>query len=217
MAHTILLIDDDKDFVEVVVESLKQEDYTLCTAHTPAKGWKQMETYNPDIMLIDWEMPNLSGIDLIKRIKREPAHRERYIIMVTGKRGTENIVQGLDAGADDFLEKPFAIDELLARIRSGLRIRALEKRISDDMKLKTVLEMAMSVADKIGNPIAAAKLQQQLLMDTVPIKQNPAALESLITLGHMLDEVLSLINKFQTLKDPKSIPAPGGKSMISPE
>jgi sigma-B regulation protein RsbU (phosphoserine phosphatase) len=166
----------------------------------PIIGWKEMERCQPDIILVDWEMQGMSGIELVKLIKADAVHRSRYVIMITAHTGTKNIVQGLDAGADDYLIKLFEIDELLARIRSGLRIRLLELRISEETRRSTSLEMALSVADKIGNPIAAAKIYQQLLVENKDVVKLADALESLKTIGHLIDEALSLINKVHSIK-----------------
>jgi len=217
MSNTILIIDDNAEFVTLLQMQLKIEGYVVTSALDPIKGWKEMERCQPDIILVDWEMPEMSGIELIKLIKADDAHRSRYIIMITGHSGTKDIVQGLDAGADDYLRKPFETDELLARIRSGLRIRSLEERISEETRRLTVLKMALSVADKIGNPIAAAKIYQQLLMKKTSVTNLAEVLDSLKTIGNLLDEALDLINKYQSIKTPQSTPTPDGKTIITPE
>jgi DNA-binding response OmpR family regulator len=185
---------------------LESAGYTAISTLNPITGWKEMERCQPDIILVDWEMPGMNGIELVKLIKADAVHRNRYIIMITAHTGTKNIVQGLDAGADDYLIKLFEYDELLARIRSGLRIRSLEKRISEETRHSTTLEMALSVADTIGNPIAAAKIYQQLLMENTSVTQHAEALESLKTIGHLLDEALTLINKVHSIKPPEPLP-----------
>jgi sigma-B regulation protein RsbU (phosphoserine phosphatase) len=217
MPNTILIIDDNAEFVTLLQMQLKIEGYLVNFALDPIKGWKEMEQCQPDIILVDWEMPEMSGIELIKLIKADNVHRSRYIIMITGHSGTKDIVHGLDAGADDYLHKPFEADELLARIRSGLRIRSLEERISEETKRLTAMEMALSATDKIGNPIAAAKIYQQLLMKNVDIANHTKVIDSLKTIGNLLDEALILINKLHPIDSPQSIPSPGGKTMITPE
>ncbi|MGD0036648.1 MAG: response regulator transcription factor [Bacteroidota bacterium] len=217
MLNTVLIIDDNAEFVTLLQMQLKIEGYVVTSALDPIKGWKEMERCQPDIILVDWEMPEMSGIELIKLIKADDVHRSRYIIMITGHSGTKDIVQGLDAGADDYLRKPFETDELLARIRSGLRIRSLEERISEETKRLTALEMALSATDKIGNPIAAAKIYQQLLMKNAGIANLAEVLNSLNIIGNLLDEALNLINKLRPIDSLKSIPASDGKTMITPE
>ena len=217
MPHTLLIIDDDPDFVNMLRMNLETQGHTVASAQNPITGWKEMERCQPDIILVDWEMPKMNGVELIMLMKKDPLHRARFIIMITGRSGAKNIVEGLDAGADDFLSKPFQMEELMARIRAGLRIRSLEKRIAEEAKRLTVLEMAMSVADKIGNPIAAAKIYQRMLIENSDIMKIGNVNDSLKTLGQLIDEALQLINKFQSIKTPHSIPAPGGKTMIAPE
>jgi DNA-binding response OmpR family regulator len=217
MPDTLLLIDDDAEFITTLQMGLELQGYVVISSHNPITGWKEMERCQPSIILIDWEMPDMSGLEFAKLTKEDPVHRNRYIIMLTGRTGTENVVQGLDAGADDYLIKPFHLEELLARIRSGLRFRALEERIAEEAKRLTVLEMALSVADKIGNPIAAAKLYQQILLENPKLSKSRDVLDSLKSLGELLTEALQLIEQFQTIKTPRSIPAPGGKTMIAPE
>jgi DNA-binding response OmpR family regulator len=217
MSDTLLCIDDDADFISTLQLSLELQGYVVVTTQNPITGWKEMERCQPDILLIDWEMPGMSGIEFVKMMKEDSAHRDRYIIMVTGRTGTESVVEGLDAGADDYLIKPFHIEELLARIRTGIRFRELKQRIAEEAKRLTVLEMALSIADKIGNPIAAAKLFQQMLVENPVLSKSKDAIESLNTLGDLLSEALILIDQYQSIKTPRSIPAPGGKTMIAPE
>ena len=120
MPNTILIIDDNAEFNSLLKMQLETAGYTAISALNPIIGWKEMERCQPDIILVDWEMPGMSGIELVKLIKADAVHRSRYVIMITAHTGTKNIVQGLDAGADDYLTKPFSFPELLARVRALL-------------------------------------------------------------------------------------------------
>ncbi|RPI06298.1 MAG: DNA-binding response regulator [Ignavibacteriae bacterium] len=208
MPNTILIIDDNEEFVSSLQIELETEGYIVATALNPVSGWKEMERCQPDIMLIDWQLPQMSGLELVKMIKADELHRSRYTIIITGRSGTRNIVQGLDSGADDYLNKTFELDELLARIRSGLRIRSLENRISEETRRLTKLEVALSVADTVGNPLVAAKIYQQLLVANDEITNIPEVLESLKTIGQLINEALNIINKFHSLKSalPATLP-----------
>ncbi len=217
MSTKILIIDDDENFVLTLQMEFELDGYTVETATRPSLGLEKLKQFNPDIILLDWEMLEINGIELVKQIKADIKYRTCYVIMITGRTGTKNIVLALDAGADDFLHKPFEIAELKARIRSGLRIRELEKQIASDTKSSTVLEMALTVADKIGNPLVAAKLYQRTLIQNPAIKNSKELNEAVITLGTLLDEGLELLNKYQLLKTPRSIQAAGNKKMIAPE
>lgn len=217
MPNSILIIDDNAEFASALQIQLEVEGYAVVSALNSITGWKQMERCQPDIILLDWDMPEMSGLELIKLIKEDPVHRKRYIIMITGFTGTKHIVQGLDAGADDYLEKHFETDELLARIRSGLRIRSLEERISEETRRSTMLEMALSFADKIGNPIAAARIYQQLLLKNTDISNNPEIITSIETIGDLLEEAMQLINKFHEMTPEQSSAASANIVKIEPE
>jgi len=206
MPNSILIIDDNAEFTSSLHIQLETEGFRVASALNPITGWKEMERFQPDIILLDWELAEMSGLDLLKLIKADPEHRRRYVIMVTGYTGTNNIVEGLDAGADDYIEKKFNNDELLARIRSGLRIRALEDRISEETRRSTTLEMALSFADKIGNPIAAARIYQQLVMRQTDVTDIDEVRNSIKTIGELLDEAIDLINKFHSMTQDRPTP-----------
>lgn len=212
--RNICIVDDDEEIVRILTTLLEGEGYTVSSAYDAVNGWNIIQQKMPSILLIDWQMPEMSGIELIKRVKSDAALSNMYVIMISGKSDTDDIVHGLDAGADEYLPKPFKLDELSARIRSGVRIRELERRISEETKKLTVYELALSVADKIGNPLAAAKFQNELLAENQIAKSNPEIVESITAIGKMLEEALDLIKKVQSIKSPRSIPAPGGKTMI---
>ena len=208
MSNSILIIDDNAEFTSSLHIQLETEGFKVASALNPITGWKEMERFQPDIILLDWELAEMNGLDLLKLIKADPAHRRRYVIMVTGYTGTKNIVEGLNAGADDYIEKKFDNDELLARIRSGLRIRSLEERISEETRRSTALEMALSFADKIGNPIAAARIYQQLVMRQTDFTNLDEVKNSVKTIGELLDEAIDLINKFHSMTQDRSISVP---------
>ncbi|HVN48259.1 MAG TPA: response regulator [Bacteroidota bacterium] len=212
--RNICIVDDDEEIVRILTTLLEGEGYSVSSANDAAAGWNIIQKKKPAILIVDWQMRQMSGIELIKHVKSDAALSNTYIIMISGKSETDDIVHGLDSGADEYLPKPFKLDELSARIRSGVRIRELEGRISEETKKLTVYELALSVADKIGNPLAVAKLRNELLAENSIAKSNPEITESVEIIGKMLQEALELIRKVQLLKSPRSIPAPGGKTMI---
>jgi DNA-binding response OmpR family regulator len=170
---------------------------------------------NPEILLVDWQMPQMSGVELMQRIRSHAAHQQKYIIMITGKDTIEDKVTGIDAGADDYLVKPFETDELLARIRAAIRILELQKELVEQERKNTVLEMALSISDKIGNPLAAARLLQSYIQGKT--QKNSEVGQSVEDLGTVLLEIQELLKKYQSIKNPQSIQAPMGKKMIDPD
>jgi len=120
MTHAnILIVEDDKGIQDMLNYSLAPEGYTLYSAFTVKEGWEIIESKAVDLVLLDWMLPDNSGIDLLHRIRKY--HSMLSVIMVTAKTEEEDRVLGLDVGADDYITKPFSIKELKARINAVLR------------------------------------------------------------------------------------------------
>lgn len=119
----IVLIEDDPSMVSLVSLGLRYEGYEVLTAENGLEGLRLAESESPDLLILDWMLPGLDGVGICKRIR---AHSEIPIIIITARDAVSDRVQGLDAGADDYLVKPFHIDELLARVRARLRRKQSE-------------------------------------------------------------------------------------------
>lgn len=121
----VLVADDDLTSRTILLQLLRKWGYeTVCAADGDA-AWKILQTEGaPSLLLLDWMMPGKDGETLCRLVRQRP--ETRYIILVTSKDRTEDIVKGLDAGADEYIVKPFDKDELRARIRAGERILRLE-------------------------------------------------------------------------------------------
>ena len=115
----ILLVDDDQTLIDLLTRNLEQQNYAVDVATDGEQGWIYGSTYSYDLMILDWSLPKLDGISLCKRFR---AHGyANPIILLTSRDGSQNKVRGLDAGADDYICKPFDFEELAARIRTLLR------------------------------------------------------------------------------------------------
>lgn len=119
MAATILVADDDQKLLKMVRRTLVYEGFAVITASTGREALTKMETQSPDLIVLDWMMPELDGLELLKRLRVERA--DIPVLMLTARDAIEDRVVGLDQGADDYLVKPFAPSELLARLRALLR------------------------------------------------------------------------------------------------
>ncbi|GAB4422353.1 MAG: response regulator transcription factor [Anaerolineae bacterium] len=119
MAATILVADDDQKLLKMVRRTLVYEGFAVITASTGREALAKMETQSPDLIVLDWMMPELDGLELLKRLRVERA--DIPVLMLTARDAIEDRVVGLDQGADDYLVKPFAPSELLARLRALLR------------------------------------------------------------------------------------------------
>ena len=111
------IVDDDRRIRDALERALKAENYQVVTA---SDGLQALEiAHAVDVMILDLTMPHLGGIDVCQRLRSEGS--ELPILLLTARQETEHRVMGLDSGADDYLAKPFALDELLARVRALLR------------------------------------------------------------------------------------------------
>jgi two-component system OmpR family response regulator len=115
----ILVVDDDKNQLENVEDWLLHEHHTVETAESAEQAEELLKAYQYDLLIFDWSMPQMSGVELLKRFRA--AGGVTPVMMLTGKEGLDDKEQGLDAGADDYLTKPFHLKELSARIRALLR------------------------------------------------------------------------------------------------
>jgi two-component system response regulator MprA len=143
MKERILIIEDDEAILRVLRRSLAYEGYTVDTALDGESGLTLARDVHPDLVILDWMLPGMDGLEVCQRLR---GGGNIPILMLTAKDTIQDRVQGLDAGADDYLVKPFQLDELLARVRALLR-RTQPDRIPvlsfGDMSLDTSTRLAM--------------------------------------------------------------------------
>jgi len=116
---TILVVEDEVKITRFIKKGLEMEQYTVETAYDGEEGLEKAEINNYDLIIMDIMIPKIDGIEVTRRLRENKV--ETPIIMLTAKDTVDDRVRGLDAGADDYLIKPFAFDELVARIRALLR------------------------------------------------------------------------------------------------
>ncbi len=117
----ILVVEDEPSQVELLKFNLRQEGYEVRVAMDGEEGLQVAIEELPDLILLDWMLPNLSGIETCRQLRRNKKTREIPVIMLTARSEERDKVRGLDIGADDYITKPYSIKELIARIRSALR------------------------------------------------------------------------------------------------
>jgi adenylate cyclase len=127
----ILVVDDTPTNAKLLADILAARGYAVATAGTGAEALRQIERQVPDLVLLDVMMPGLSGYDVCRKIRENPLSSMLPVVMVTALDPSEERVKGIDAGADDFLTKPIHQPELLARVRSLLRIKSLWDQLAE--------------------------------------------------------------------------------------
>jgi diguanylate cyclase (GGDEF)-like protein len=128
-AIKILIADDSPLYRRLLIQSFEGSGYTILSAKNGNEALAMFAEHNPDLVITDWTMPDLSGINLCQTIRSEYKDRYPYLVILTGNTQKEEVIEGLAAGADDYLTKPFHPGELQARVRVGLRIIQLHREI----------------------------------------------------------------------------------------
>lgn len=123
----LLVIDDDPDSLEIISEALSWEGYQVFKTTSANEGFKMCATWMPDLVVLDVNMPEKDGTELLKDIKQIDPFT--MVMLISGNSSTDSIIAGLDAGGDDFIPKPFDPLELLARVRTQLRIKDLNDQL----------------------------------------------------------------------------------------
>ncbi|WP_366554793.1 phosphate regulon transcriptional regulator PhoB [Aquibaculum sediminis] len=121
MSATILLVEDEAALITLLRYNLEKEGYRLVEAHDGEEALVVAKEEQPDLILLDWMLPLLSGLQVCRQLRRNPETRETPIILLTARGEETDKVRGLESGADDYITKPFSPAELLARIRAVLR------------------------------------------------------------------------------------------------
>ena len=122
----ILIVEDEAAIAELLAMNLRYDGHTVRVAHHAEAAQRAVQAELPDLVLLDWMLPGEPGITLARRWRADARTRQLPIVMLTARSQENDVVQGLDVGADDYLAKPFSTVELLARIRAVLRRRAPE-------------------------------------------------------------------------------------------
>lgn len=117
----VLVVEDEADLATLLSYNLEKEGFRVATARDGEEGLLQARDLAPDLILLDWMLPLMSGIEVCRQLRRLPATKATPIIMLTARGEEADRVRGLDSGADDYVAKPFSPGELMARVRAVLR------------------------------------------------------------------------------------------------
>jgi len=156
----LLIVEDEKRMVQLLRQGLEEEGHTVVCAKDGAEGWELSKSYTFDVIVLDIMMPRLDGYELAKRLRANKVPTP--ILMLTAKDSVQDIVHGLDLGADDYLTKPFAFNELLARLRAVKR-RAVVPQPTTLQVDDLVLDPATREVSRGGIRLALTRTEYGLL------------------------------------------------------
>jgi two-component system cell cycle response regulator len=136
--NTVLIAEDDPIFRRILESWFKRWDYEATAVENGVDAWEVLQKEDaPQLVILDWMMPGMDGIELCRRIRKRDQGTYRYVLLLTAKDDKQDVVAGLEAGADDYLTKPFDVDELHARVRAGKRILDLQAAL---LRAQTALQ-----------------------------------------------------------------------------
>ena len=150
----VLVADDNLVTRKMLQVTLEKNGYQVITAEDGMVAWDILKSRS-DVRLavVDWMMPGMDGLELCRKLQEEHKSELIYVILVTAKEGTKNIIEALEAGVNDYISKPFEKEELLARLRSGDRIIKLQMQLTQLQKLESIGQLASGIAHEINTPI----------------------------------------------------------------
>ena len=157
MNGKIFIIEDETSIIQLVQHNLEKDGFIVSSAINGNEGLKDIKKFEPNLLLLDWMLPDLSGIEICKSIRKDKSFKNLPVIMLTAKGEEEDKIKGLDSGADDYLTKPFSYNELLARIKAILR-RSNPKTVSDTLEI---------------DDLRLDRLEKRVFRDSIEIQLGP--------------------------------------------
>ncbi|EKQ70646.1 serine phosphatase RsbU, regulator of sigma subunit [Leptolyngbyaceae cyanobacterium JSC-12] len=154
----ILVIEDDRTAQLVLTKMLEEQGYDVTVASDGVEGLEQARHFHPALIICDWIMPRLDGLEVCRQVKADPELSTIFFILLTARGGVEDRVQGLDNGADEFLTKPVEMSELRARVKAGLRLNRVYQALQDQKRILEVelMEAAEYVRSLLPSPLTGS-------------------------------------------------------------
>ena len=170
----VLIVDDDRNLTFILRAHLVNAGFDVTVRHDGRQGLECAQSHLPDVIILDVQMPEMDGLEVTRTLRRHPETENIPIILLTARRGRDDIVLGLDAGAQDYVVKPFDVAELTARVRSMLKlsqaqqeIDTLNDKLAGEVKRKTErLELLYSYVRELNQATGAERIYD-LVIDTV--------------------------------------------------
>jgi DNA-binding response OmpR family regulator len=202
MAASILVADDDEFIRLYLKKRLTGQGYTVYSAVDGEEAFALAQEHLPDVIVSDWMMPKVDGIELCHKIKADARLRFTYFIFLTARDKQDDKISSMDEGADDYLAKPFQDKELLARINVGVRITALQKELMAYQHQRAITELAVTIGHEINNPLGIMMLTLQVMnkrFQSQNMDELPKDIETCLANGR---RVADIVKKLCALSDP---------------
>lgn len=202
--HKILIIDDLHENVFILQNRLEKENYEIISANDGETGIEKAKKELPDLILLDIMMPGKNGLQVCKELLEEETTKDIPIIMVTAKVAADDIKIGLEAGAFDYIKKPFNKTELMARVRTALKYSEARKTALDSEKRNMFAATVVTANHKIRQPLTllnltSAAIKRELEKDEI---SKEVVLKKINFLEIAVKEINEVLKQLQNIKDP---------------
>jgi phosphoserine phosphatase RsbU/P len=214
VSDKILIVEDERDTRFILEKLLSKNNYDAVTASNGAEALELLKTLRPKVILADWTMPVMDGIELCNEVKKVEEFKIIYFIILTARASLKDRVTGLDVGADDFLIKPIENQELLARIRSGIRIHNLQNEIRQIAHSKALIEMATTIGHNFNNPLSSLALSIKNIQDELKDPSKKHFAEDFQIIEQSIERIKTLVKDLTNLQNPEIINYASGNKMI---
>ncbi|HTX19529.1 MAG TPA: response regulator [Bacteroidota bacterium] len=206
MSEKILVVDDDHYIRLILQKRFVSHGYTVLLAEDGEKGLEVARAETPDLIVSDWMMPKMDGLEFCRHVKQDEKLRYTYFIILTARDTQDDKVEGIETGADDFVTKPFNDRELLTRVRAGLRINALQKELAHLQHQQAITELAMALGHEINNPLGIMMLVLQVLQKRADTDTMADIRKELRTVAENGNRIAEIVKKLSNLGDPQVKP-----------
>jgi sigma-B regulation protein RsbU (phosphoserine phosphatase) len=208
-----LVVEDDNDTLFILNKLLTKNNYKVFTSTNGQDAFNMLNEVEPEVILADWTMPVMDGLELCNIIKKDEKYKLIYFIILTARASLKDRVTGLDIGADDFLVKPVQNQELLARIRSGIRIHNLQNELKNIEHNKALIEMACTIGHKINNPLSSLLVSVKNIEGELGAKKSNFE-EELFIINQSIERIKTLANDLAHLQNPQIIDYSSDNKML---
>ena len=215
-----VLIADDSPLIRRLIQvAVLDRGHEVIAVEDGATAWTMFENEHPSLVIVDWQMPELDGLEVCRRIRGSPSARDVFLLVVTGRVEGDDVVNALNAGADDYLFKPFTPSSITARLEIAERRIAAndarwaaEEALSNAQWMAGIGQTALAIQHEINNPLAAllSNVQLMLMDETLPVDVRSIADDML---AHAR-RVANVVKRLSQLETPKTVEYLTGEPML---
>jgi DNA-binding response OmpR family regulator len=215
-----VLIADDSPLIRRLIEvAVLDRGHEVIAAEDGAVAWTLFEREHPSLVIVDWQMPGLDGLEVCRRIRASAFARDVFVLVVTGRIEGDDVVNALNAGADDYLFKPFTPPSITARLEIAERRIAAndarwaaEEALSNAQWMAGIGQTALAIQHEINNPLAAllSNVQLMLMDDALPTDVRSLADDMLA----QARRVANVVKRLSRLEEPKTVEYLAGEPML---